>query len=44
MADHLRELQVVHSPCCGGVAKNVVREMSRSELVKNLECSKELRV
>ena len=43
MADNLRELQVVHSLGCGGMARNVIIEMSRSELVKNLRCSKELR-
>lgn len=44
MADNLRELQVIHSLGCGGIARNVIIEMSRSELVKNLRCSKELRV
>lgn len=44
MADNLREPQGVHSLGCGGIARNVIIEMSRSELVKNLRCSEELRV
>lgn len=44
MADIVRELKVVHSLGCGGIARNVIIEKSRSELVKNLRCSKELRV